>query len=111
MAQILSTSIALPLRSRSAPRNSPVLGLKALIWPLGVLLLIKIALLMGPKLAGARATPHGECSGPFNAKCFTRLPAVSKTSTNPLSLGKSRVGDPDLTVDGLNPIRSKILRD
>src|SRR5271168_4608672 len=60
MAQSWSISIGWPVASRSGPRKSPVSGLKALIRPREILLLIRIALLIGPKLAGACAMPHGE---------------------------------------------------
>src|SRR6201981_2671638 len=83
-AQTLSISIALPLASRSGPRNSPELGSNALTRPREVLLLIRIALLIGPKSAGARAIPHGECSGPWTASCLANVPSVLKISTTPL---------------------------
>src|SRR5439155_305726 len=37
----------------------------------------------GPKSAGANAMPQGEWRGPLDAKCFTKLPSVSKMSTKP----------------------------
>src|SRR5262249_54793664 len=41
------------------------------------------AVLKGPKLKGAAAIPHGELSTPLEAKRRSKLPLVSKISTNP----------------------------
>src|ERR1035437_8006338 len=72
----------LPDESCSVPRDAPVVALNALIRP-SPKFPTSSAPPNAPQFAGAMATPHGEFSGPFEIKCFVRLPFRSKTATKP----------------------------
>ena len=78
-----SIAIAAPAGLVNVPRDAPVTGSNALILP-SPKLPTSSALLNVPKSAGAIAIPQGALSlPPGGISRFTRLPAVSKTSTAP----------------------------
>src|SRR5438270_7249906 len=80
--------------------------------PLVMLLLMRIALLIGPKSAGARAMPQGEWRGPWTAKCFTKLPSVLKNVHEAtLRFVQSGERHPNVAIYGLNSVRGKTFRD
>ena len=63
----------------SGPRKAPVLGLKAIILLIpgeSEKLPTSNALPKTPKEAGAIVIPHGELSGPFETRRWTKTPLV-----------------------------------
>src|SRR3984893_12963378 len=79
-----SPSIAIGLleASVSEPREAPVEGSNALVWP-SPKLPTKTSFAHNTKLADSTARAHGEFSTPFEAKRFKRFPFRSNSSINP----------------------------
>jgi hypothetical protein len=70
--------------SLSVPRNAPVEGLKAFIFPSSEKLPTRSAPPKVPKEAGAIVRPHGASSGPLlMAKAGSRTPPVLNLRTKP----------------------------
>src|SRR5882757_2822701 len=116
MAQTSSISMALPVASRSGPRNAPLFGSKALMRPRGVVG-DQECIAHRPKIGRRQRDAPGRMKSSMQRKPRNQRPGRSERGyKTALRFVESRVGDPNrlhaLRIgNGLNAVRSEFLRD